>query len=177
MGRSSGRGKTAVAPSRPRSLCLALLLSIVAACEGPAGPLDIRHVLGLTSAELKGRWGEPDIEIRKSEQLSTLQWKEIDGTWVYVVCQDDRACYVTYTFTSMEPFDELEAFRRIGLPPPDGEQPEHVWENGARRWMPFREYHRLTVNPDTKTISVSQESTADSLGKAAAKPATSGTEE
>lgn len=130
-------------------------LSLALACgrgEAQKG-LEVPRVLGQTPEELQARWGTPDISIRKSDQLSTLQWKDLGGVWVYAVSQEGRVVYVTYTFAKMEPFEVNAAFRRLGIQPPK-EPPEHEWENGAKRWIPFGPYEKLTVNPKTKAVTV-----------------------
>jgi len=115
--------------------------------------LDVAEVYGRTVAELTARFGEPDVLIPKSGDRTTVQWKSLLGTWVYVAAREDTARYITYNFKGMEPFDPEEAFRRIGMEPPD-EEPEHEWDNGAKRWLPFREYDKLTINPQIKAITV-----------------------
>jgi hypothetical protein len=120
--------------------------------------LDVREVYGRTLEELQERWGEPDVFIRRSDDRATVQWKSVEGTRIYITVKEDgRARYVSYTFRGMDPFDESEAFRRIGLEPP-GQEPEHAWENGAKRWISVGEYQKLVVNPVTKAITVGDQS-------------------
>jgi len=110
-------------------------------------------VMGRSQEELHARWGTPDISLRQSERLITLQWKDVDGVWVYVACRDGRVDYATFTFGKLEPFEAGAAFRALNIEPPR-QAPEHQWENGARRWMPFGPYAKLTVNPQTRAITV-----------------------
>ncbi len=133
----------------------ALLLSLTSLGCGGREPqvLDLSEVFGRSMEELKERFGKPDILIQKSETVATVQWKSVEGTWVFVVMKDGQARYVTYNFKDMEPFDEEEAFRRIGIDLPE-EEPEHSWENGAKRWIPFGEYEKLVTNPVTKAVTV-----------------------
>ena len=60
-------------------------------------------------------------------------------------CADSLARYVTYTFWGMEPFDQKEALRRVGIRWPKAE-PEHMWEDGSKRWQPFGEYEKLVLD-------------------------------
>ncbi len=133
-----------------------LLLCAAVACGGEKTDLNVHQLLDRTPEGLKARLGEPDISTKRSEKVTTLQWRDADGdsTWVYVDLIYGYSCYVTYTFKLMEPFDEREALRRIGIDPP-AEEPETEWENGAKRWRPFGDYDRLTLNPVTKAVSVS----------------------
>jgi len=130
---------------------------LLAACGQEAVPLlAVHQILNKTGETLKERLGQPDFDFVRSAQVTTLQWIDAagDSTWVYVDLIQDNASYVTYTFKKMDPFDTAEALRRIGLSMPE-QQPEHVWENGSKRWRPFGPYHRLVVNPVTKAITVS----------------------
>ena len=133
-----------------------LLLSLVSLGCTSAEPqlLDVREVYGRTLEELQSRWGEPDVFIRRSEDRATVQWRNVEGTRIFITVKEDgRARYFSYTFREMDPFDESEAFRRIGLEPP-GQEPEYAWENGAKRWISVGEYQKLIVNPVTKAITV-----------------------
>lgn len=128
-----------------------------AACGREEVPLlAVQQILHKTGATLKERLGEPDFDFARSEKVTTLQWRNADGdsTWVYVDLLHGRASYVSYTFKNMDPFDTAEALRRIGLSLPQ-QEPERAWENGAKRWKPFGQYHRLVVNPVTKVVTVS----------------------
>ncbi len=95
--------------------------------------------------------------MEKAENVDVLRWKNIDGdsTRVYVVLRDGIARYVTYTFWGMKPFDQKEALRRVGIPWPEAE-PEHVWEDGSKRWQPFGEYEKLVLTHTNKAVSVGE---------------------
>lgn len=140
-----------------RSIILFATFFFFAACGREEVPLlAVHQILNKTGETLKERLGEPDFDFVRSAKVTTLQWRDADGdsTWVYVDLIHDNASYVTYTFKKMDPFDTAEALRRIGLSVPE-QEPEHVWENGSKRWKPFGQYHRLVVNPVTKLVTVS----------------------
>ena len=138
------------------SIFFATFLLLVACGREEVPLLAVHQILNQTGETLKERLGEPDFDFVRSDKVTTLQWRDADGdsTWVYVDLIRDNASYVTYTFKKMEPFDTEEALRRIGLSEPE-QEPEHVWENGSKRWKPFGQYHRLVVNPVTKLVTVS----------------------
>ena len=129
--------------------------------------LDVHEVYGRTIDELQARLGDADVFIRKSDDRVTLQWKSVEGTRIYITVQDGRARYVSYTFREIDPFDESEAFRRIGLETP-AQEPEYAWENGAKRWISVGEYHKLVVNPVTKAITVADQSAYGDIETASA---------
>ena len=138
------------------SILLAIFFFLAACGREEVPLLAVHQILNKTEAALKERLGEPDFDFVRSDKVTTLQWRDADGdsTWVYVDLIRDNASYVTYTFKKMDPFDTAEALRRIGLSAPE-QEPEHVWENGSKRWKPFGQYHRLVVNPVTKLVTVS----------------------
>ena len=128
-----------------------------AACgREEASRLNVHQIIDKSSDAVKARLGEPEIDFTRSQKVTTLQWRDIDGdsTWVYIDLIYDKASYVTYTFKKMDPFDMAEALRRVGLTLPE-EEPERTWENGSVRWKPFDPYHRLVVNPVIKSVTVS----------------------
>lgn len=129
--------------------------------------LDVHEVYGRTIDELQARLGEADVFIRKSDDRVTLQWKSVEGTRIYITVKDGRARYVSYTFRGMDPFDESEAFRCIGLEPPE-QDPEQAWDNGAKRWISVGQYYKLVVNPVTKAITVADQSTYGDIETASA---------
>ena len=135
-------------------LMVSLLLVFNFGCSGSVPQLtklDVNELLGETRETLEKRLGESDIH--KHNNIDTIQWKDVNGVWVFVVLKDGRSNYVTYTFKFMDTFDEEEAFRLIGISNPD-EKPEYVWENKAKRWRPFGDYQKMVVNPETKAITV-----------------------
>ena len=97
----------------------------------------------------------------------TLQWKSVEGTRIYITVKDGRARYVSYTFRGLDPFDESEAFRCIGLEPPE-QDPEQAWDNGAKRWISVGQYYKLVMNPVTKAITVADQSTYGDIETASA---------
>ncbi len=125
-------------------------------CSGSVPPLtklNVNELLGETRETLEKRLGESDIFIHKHNNIDTIQWKDVNGVWIFVVLKDGRSNYVTFTFKFMDTFDEEEAFRLIGISNPK-EKPEYVWENKAKRWRPFGVYQKMVVNPGTKAITV-----------------------
>ena len=115
--------------------------------------LHLSHTMGQTRAALEERFGEADVFIKKTADLSTIQWKYIEGTWIFIILKDGRSIYVTYTFKEMDPFDEDEAFAILGITPPE-DSLDWEWENEAKRWKPFGQYEKLVVNPKTKAVTV-----------------------
>ena len=115
--------------------------------------LDLSYTLGHTKVGLEEHFGEADVFIQKAADLSTVQWKYIDGVWIFLILRDGRSVYVTYTFKEMDPFDEQEAFEILGISPP-GESLDWEWENEAKRWKPYGKYEKLVVNPSTKAVTV-----------------------
>ena len=114
--------------------------------------LDLSYTLGRTQVQLEEHFGEADVFIQKTADMSTIQWKYIEGTWIFIILKDGRSTYVTYTFKEMDPFDQDEAFRILGIVPPASLDWE--WENEARRWKPFGKYEKLVVNPNTQAVTV-----------------------
>ena len=138
-------------------LFICLIFLFFAACERKETlRLDVQQILDKSGDTIKARLGEPEIDFTRSQKVTTLQWRDIDGdsTWVYIDLIYDRASYVTYTFKKMDPFDMEEALRRVGLTLPEDE-PERTWKNGSMRWKPFDPYHRLVINPVIKSVTVS----------------------
>jgi hypothetical protein len=135
---------------------VAFFLIAAAGC-GERDYIDVRKILKRTEAELTRSFGPPDDVLEKAENVDVLRWKNIDGdsTRVYVVLRDGIARYVTYTFWGMKPFDQKEALRRVGIPWPEAE-PEHVWEDGSKRWQPFGEYEKLVLTHTNKAVSVGE---------------------
>ena len=114
--------------------------------------LDLSHTLGRTKVQLEDHFGEADIFIQKTADMSTIQWKYIEGSWIFIIIKDGRSTYVTYTLKDMEPFDQDEAFQILGIVSPKSLDWE--WENEAKRWKPFGQYEKLVVNPSTKAVTV-----------------------
>ena len=119
--------------------------------------LNVHKVLEKTQAELTRSFGPPDSVLEKTDTVDILRWQDIDGdsTHVYVIVRDDISRYVTYTFRGMKPFDAKEALKRVGIPWPEAE-PEHVWEDGSKRWKPFDEYEKLVISHSNNAVSVGE---------------------
>ena len=136
------------------ALVLALLFAIFPSTAGATSKtdLDLSYTLGRTQVQLEEHFGEADVFIQKTADMSTIQWKYIEGTWIFIILKDGRSTYVTYTLKEMDPFDQDEAFQILGIVPP--ESLDWEWENEARRWKPFGKYEKLVVNPSTQAVTV-----------------------
>ena len=138
--------------SGPYLLSIALLLLGVSCA--PEKRLDAHILLASTPPALQARLGEPKQDREEIEgHIGFMQWEDIEGVKVFAAIKNGKVVYVTYNFAAMESFDEAEAFNTIGIDPPKNE-PKHIKKSKAKRWQPFEKYDRLTVNPDTKLISI-----------------------
>ena len=132
---------------------LATVLLLGTACA-PEKPLDAHALLASTPAAVQARLGEPKQYREETEKrMGFMRWEDVGGVKLFAAIKKGKIVYVTYNFAAMEPFDEAEAFRTIGLDPPQNE-PEEIDKSQAKRWRPFGKYARLTVNPATKLISI-----------------------
>ena len=132
---------------------LAAVLLLGLACA-PQKPLDAHALLACTPAAVQARLGDPKQYREETEKrLGFMRWEDVGGVKVFAAFKKAQIVYVTYNFAAMAPFDEAEAFRTIGLDPPQNE-PKKIDKSGAKRWRPFGKYARLTVNPATKLISI-----------------------
>ena len=132
---------------------LATVLLLGTACA-PENPLDAHALLASTPAAVQARLGEPKQYREETEKrMGFMRWEDVGGVKLFAAIKKGKIVYVTYNFAAMEPFDEAEAFRTIGLDPPQNE-PEEIDKSQAKRWRPFGKYARLTVNPATKLISI-----------------------
>ena len=150
----------------PTVTALALVLGVSCSREPP--PLDVHRVLGRSEAELIERWGEPWQHVEASEgRYGHLLWQDVldTGVRVFVVIKGGQASYVSYRFEGMDPFDEDEALRMIGVERPDAE-PQTMTTPGAKRWRPFEAYDKLTLNPRTRFISVGSDPVRVKAGEA-----------
>lgn len=117
--------------------------------------LDVHFVLGSSMEELVERFGEPDAyRPELGPRYGNIKWNDLKGVKVFAILKDSLCAYVNYGFKKMDPFDETEAFRIIGVEPPEEEPAVSVPETGVRKWYPFERYHRLTVSSRVKNISV-----------------------
>ena len=116
--------------------------------------LDVHRILGSTPDALIQRFGEPKPYIREREGVfGNITWKDLYGVRVFTVIIDGKCAYVHYTFNELEPFDEQEAFQIVGIVRPKHE-PQLIPHSEAKRWKPFEQYERLTVNPKRKSVAV-----------------------
>ncbi len=132
---------------------LAAVVLLVPACA-PEKSLDAHALLASTPAEMQVRLGEPKQHREETaKRMGFMRWEDVGGVKLFAAIKKGKVVYVTYNFAAMEPFDEAEAFRTIGLDRPQNE-PKKIDKSQAKRWRPFGKYARLTVNPATKLISV-----------------------
>lgn len=148
---------------RPANLHLILFatsLILTMSCA-PEKRLDAHALLGRTPAALQARLGEPKQHREEIEdRMGVMNWTDVEGVKVFAAIKKGKAIYITYNFISMDTFDEAAAFRTIGVKRPEAE-PEKLSKSNARRWQPFETYDRLTINPDTKLISIGSHPFAD----------------
>ena len=124
--------------------------------EGTAKPAEVvvetAQLLDRTGDELKEMLGEPDnFKIETSNNPGYLTWKDVQGIKIFVVLNKGISLYVTYQFSEDEDFHEEEALRMVGLERPEVPPREIA---PAKRWEPYGKYDRLTINPDTRLVSV-----------------------
>lgn len=144
------------------------VLVLGVSCSREPPPLDVHEVLGTSEADLIERWGEPWQSVEASEgRFGHLLWQDVldTGVRVFVVIKGGEASYVSYRFERMDPFDEEEALRMIGVEAPDAE-PQTMTTPGAKRWRPFGNYDKLTLNPRTRFISVGSDPVRIKAGEA-----------
>ncbi len=134
------------------TLVLLLSAAILTACAREDKLLDAHQLLGRSPEQLKERLGEPRNAREETEHLpGWITWRDIDGVRVFVLVQRNQTIYVAYTFREF-PEDEDEALSLLNITKPRAE-PQHL-SGRARRWTPYGNYDRLTVNPDTGVISL-----------------------
>ena len=147
-------------------LCLALSLFGCSKKEGTAKSergseeviVNAYEMLGKTAEELREMLGVPDSyrseQKSLTEHLSTygyMTWLDINDVKVFVTIRGKKAHYVTFTFTEETDFDERKLLARLGLRYPSTEP--QVFPP-AKRWEPYEQYDRLTINSKTKMISL-----------------------
>lgn len=133
---------------------LGLVCGGLACTPKPETRLQADRLIGSTPEELIDRLGEPKEERAETPgSFGFLSWTGIEGVHVLVLFREGKGCYVSYQFKDMAPFDEQKALALIGVELPD-QPPEEVPNSRAKRWQPFGSYERLTINPDTRLISV-----------------------
>ena len=118
--------------------------------------LDVHFVLGSSVEELVARFGEPDAYRPQlgNQPYGNIKWNDLKGVKVFAILKDSLCAYVNYGFKKMDPFDETEALRIIGVEPPQEEPAVSVPETGVKKWYPFEQYHRLTVSSRVKNVAV-----------------------
>jgi hypothetical protein len=146
------------------------LLAVLSCSAKPETLLQVERLLGGTPEELIARLGEPKQNRAETEgDFGFLSWPDIEGTQVLVVVKEGKGVYVSYRFVGMEAFDQAAALALIGVEEPDAD-PKPVAGSQAQRWQPFGEYERMTINPDTRLISVG----SHPIAKGSAAPAGAG---
>lgn len=134
------------------TLVLLLSAAILTACAREDKLLDAHQLLGRSPEQLKERLGEPRNAREEAGDLpGWITWRDIDGVRVFVLIKDNQAMYVAYTFREF-PEDEDEALSLLNITKPRVE-PQQL-SGRARRWTPFGEYDKLTINPDTGVIAL-----------------------
>ncbi len=118
--------------------------------------LDVHFVLGSSLEELVARFGEPDAYRPQlgNQPYGNIKWKDLKGVTVFGIVKDSTCAYVNYKFDKLDPFDETEAFRIIGVERPDDDPAVSVLKTGVTKWYPFEHYHHLTVSPQQKNVSI-----------------------
>jgi len=137
-----------------RAVFLWALLAAFSCSSKPETLLQVERLLGGTPEELIARLGEPKQNRAESEgDFGFLSWPDVEGIHVLVVVKEGKGVYVSYRFVGMKSFDRAAALALIGVEEPE-EEPKPVAGSRAERWQPFGEYERMTINPDTRLISI-----------------------
>ena len=120
------------------------------------------EILGKTPEELEEMQGEPNaykMEL-KGHSSGYMTWKDIQGIKVFVAIRGGKSHYVTFTFQEETDFDERKLLSQLGLKYPSTE-PRLI--PPAKRWQPYEKYDRLTIDPETKMISLGSKSPMGAL--------------
>lgn len=137
-----------------RVILLCGLVAGLSCAPRPEPLLGADQLLGSTPEQLSARLGEPLMHSEENpNHYGAMRWTDIEGVDLLVIVKGGVGTYVSYHFTGMESFDEAAALDRIGVEPPDA-APVAVPDSRAQRWQPCGEYERLTINPDTKLVSI-----------------------
>jgi len=140
-------------PAMP-AILLGGMLAAWSCASNPEPLLDADQLIGSTPEQLSARLGEPLTHSEENpNHYGSMRWQGIEGVDILMIIKGGKGTYVTYHFTDMEPFDEAAALAQSGVELPDT-APELVANSQAKRWQPFGEYERLTINPDTKLVSI-----------------------
>lgn len=135
---------------------LAVAVASLIGCGGePERPLLSPHALiGASPDALRERLGDPNMHIaEKPDRIGFLRWNNIDGIRVLVVYAESRSTYVTYRFPEHGGFDEDQAFARLGISRPSVPETPMGGAN-ARVWKPGGDFERISINPETRLLSV-----------------------
>ena len=117
--------------------------------------LDVHFVLGSSVDELVARFGEPAAYRPALEpRYGNIKWNDLKGVKVFAIIKDSTCAYVNYRFDNLDPFDEAEAFRIIGVERPEDDPTVSVFKTGVTKWYPFGQYDHLTVSSQLKNVSV-----------------------
>ncbi len=141
---------------------LALLITAVSmgSCSRQEeGLLHARRALGSSLKEAIDRWGEPEHYTPDPHMESGhgfASWPDVAGARITAFSRMGKIIWLTYRFQRMDPFDEAEAFRRVGVDP-DPDQATHLRSPGAKRWSPFESYQKLSVSPATRMVAIGRD--------------------
>lgn len=138
---------------------LAAAVAIGSCSRREEGPLDARRALGSSLEEAIDRWGEPERytpDPMRESGHGFASWPDVEGARITAFSRMGKIIWVTYRFQGMDPFDEAEAFRLVGVDP-DPDQATRLRSPGARRWSPFERYQKLTVSPATRMVAIGQD--------------------
>jgi hypothetical protein len=133
---------------------VALLVNGVSCSFKKEALLQPERLLGSTPERLIARLGQPkQHQEEHGAQFGFMRWPDIQGVHVLVIVKGGTGEYVSYQFRAMEPFDETKALALIGVELPEAD-PKPVPGSRAKRWQPFGKYEHMTINPDTRLISM-----------------------
>lgn len=138
---------------------LSAVIAIGSCSPREEGLLQARRALGSSLQEAIDRWGEPEHYTPDPLMESGhgfASWPDVAGARITAFSRMGRIIWVTYRFHRMDPFDEAEAFRLVGVDP-DPKQARHLRSPGAKRWSPFGEYQKLTVSPATRMVAIGRD--------------------
>jgi len=137
-----------------RAVALVAALALATCAPKPEPLLDADRLIGSTPEQLGTRLGEPRVHNEEtSTHYGSMRWSAIEGVDLMVIIKGAKATYITYHFVDMKPFDEAAALAQCGVELPDAE-PQLISNSPAKRWRPCGVYERLTINPDTKLLSI-----------------------
>lgn len=138
-----------------RTAAAVLCLMVLATCGRQEEPLmDVHQLMGNSPEQLKDRLGPADDElVETASRFGFLRWNRLEGVRLLIMVKGGKAVYVTYGFRDMAAFDEEQALAQTGIERPEKE-PTPIELSKAVRWEEYEGYGRLTINPETKLVSV-----------------------